>query len=210
VVGEGLSNDRTVVGRTALLAWLASLWRQPGGKPTVVLIGQRRIGKTSLLNKIKRDGLEKTRLIPVYIDTQKIGDKTEHSFLITLSKKMANAVGMEAPTLNEAPYLHFQPFLENTKAILDNQRFLLMIDESDPIFQGQFCPELPPFLFAESNAARRLSDGIIVLWHLLSKTGGLGLLLGVFQHRQIQNHQLLISPRIGRTAPKIRTRHSRI
>ena len=65
ITGAGLDNDRTFVGRTDLLAWIGSLWRQPDGKPTIVLIGQRRIGKTSLLNKIKRESLERTRLIPV-------------------------------------------------------------------------------------------------------------------------------------------------
>jgi len=146
VTGAGLSNDRTFVGRTDLLAWLGSLWRQPDGKPTVVLIGQRRIGKTSLLNKIKRDSLERTRLIPVYIDTQEIGDTGEQSFLTTVSERMAQAVGMEAPIINTSPYLEFQHFLTETKAILDKRRFLLMIDESEPIFQGKFGSELPPFL----------------------------------------------------------------
>ncbi|HIE01021.1 MAG TPA: ATP-binding protein [Thiotrichaceae bacterium] len=146
VTGAGLGNDRTFVGRTDLLAWLGSLWRQPDGKPAVVLIGQRRIGKTSLLNKIKRDGLERTRLIPVYIDTQEIGDTGELSFLTAVSERMAEAVGMAAPILNAAPYLDFQHFLTETKAILDNRRFLLMIDESEAIFQGKFGSALPPFL----------------------------------------------------------------
>ncbi len=146
VTGAGLFNDRTFVGRSDLLAWLANLWQQPDGKSAVVLIGQRRIGITSLLNKIKRDGLKITNLIPVYIDTQEIGDKGEHSFLTTVSEKMAQVVGMEAPVLNAAPYLDFQHFLTKTKAILDNRRFLLMIDGSEPIFQNKFGSELPPFL----------------------------------------------------------------
>jgi MFS family permease len=146
VTGAGLSTDRTFVGRTDLLAWLGGLWRQPDGKPTVVLIGQRRIGKTSLLNKIKRDGLERTRLIPVYIDTQAIGDRGELSFLTAVSEKMAKTVGIAAPTLTSSPYRDFQHFLIKSKAILDNRRFLLMIDESEAIFQGKFGAELPPFL----------------------------------------------------------------
>jgi hypothetical protein len=146
VTGAGLGNDRTFVGRTDLLAWLGSLLRIPDGKPAIVLIGQRRIGKTSLLNKIKRDSLERTNLIPIYIDTQEIGDKGESSFLTTVSERMAQAVDMDAPVLNAAPYLDFQHFLTATKTRLDNQRFLLMIDESEPIFQGKFGAELPPFL----------------------------------------------------------------
>jgi hypothetical protein len=147
VLGEGLSNDRTFVGRTDLLAWLGSLWRQPDGKPAVVLIGQRRIGKTSLLNKIQRDGLKRTQLLPVYLDTQGIGDNSAKSFLTIMSHRMAEAVGTEKPTFNDTtPYLEFQTFLDNTKTLLDQRRFLVMIDEAEPIFQGKFGPELPDFL----------------------------------------------------------------
>jgi hypothetical protein len=147
VVGEGLSNDRTFVGRTDLLAWLGSLWRQPDGKPAVVLIGQRRIGKTSLLNKIQRDGLKRTQLLPVYLDTQGIGDNKAKSFLTIMSHRMAEAVGTSKPTFNDTtPYLDFQTFLESTKTLLDQRRFLVMIDEAEPIFQGKFGSELPDFL----------------------------------------------------------------
>ncbi|MDM8562799.1 hypothetical protein QUF54_05535, partial [Candidatus Marithioploca araucensis] len=146
VTGAGLNNDRTFVGRTDLLSWLGGLWRQPDDKPAIVLIGQRRIGKTSLLNKIKRESLERTRLIPVYIDTQEIGDKGEYSFLTAVAERMAKEVAISAPILKENPYLDFQHFLTETKAILDNRRFLLMIDESEPIFQGKYGSELPPFL----------------------------------------------------------------
>jgi len=145
ITGAGLSNDRTFVGRTELLTWIGSRLRQPDGKPAIVLIGQRRIGKTSLLNKIKRDSLARTNLIPIYIDTQEIGDKSEHSFLTAMSDRIAQTIGMESPTL-KIPYQDFRNFLTATKEILDNHRFLIMIDESEPIFQGKFGSELPPFL----------------------------------------------------------------
>jgi hypothetical protein len=93
VVGEGLPDDRTFVGRTELLHWLRNLWRQPQGKPTVALVGQRRIGKTSLLNKIIRAGLPDTNLLPVKIDIQ--GVNSDYDFLTETARKMAQALEME-------------------------------------------------------------------------------------------------------------------
>ncbi len=179
ITGAGLSNDRTFVGRNDLLAWIDGLLRTPDGKPAIVLIGQRRIGKTSLLNKIKRESLEITRLIPVYIDTQEIGDKGEYSFLTAVAERMAKEVGIKAPILKENPYLDFQHFLTETKAILDNRRFLLMIDESEAIFQVW---RRITALSTEPHAARRISHIIIILWHLFSQTSRLGLFLRIFQH----------------------------
>src|SRR5262249_29662721 len=73
VTGEGLhGDDPTFTGRTELLQWLRSLWLQPKGKPAVVLVGQRRIGKTSLLNRIKGQGLDATGMVPILIDLQGI------------------------------------------------------------------------------------------------------------------------------------------
>jgi len=145
VVGECLSNDRTFVGRTALFAWLASLWRQPEGKPTVVLIGQRRIGKTSLLHKIERAGLANTQLVPIFINIQDIS--SESDFLTTTCNMMAVAIGMDIPTLDKAePYVDFKRFLAQAKQPLQGRRFLLMLDEADLIPDRKLGDLLPGFL----------------------------------------------------------------
>ncbi|HEC85423.1 MAG TPA: ATP-binding protein, partial [Thioploca sp.] len=145
MVGECLSNDRTFVGRTALFAWLASLWRQPEGKPTVVLIGQRRIGKTSLLHKIERAGLANTQLVPIFINIQDIS--SESDFLTTTCNMMAVAIGMDIPTLDKAePYVDFKRFLAQAKQPLQGRRFLLMLDEADLIPDRKLGDLLPGFL----------------------------------------------------------------
>jgi AAA+ ATPase superfamily predicted ATPase len=67
----------------------------------VVLVGQRRIGKSSLLHKIQRSELAATQLLSIYIDCQGVGDKSAHSFLTTVSHAMANALGIQQTRLSQ-------------------------------------------------------------------------------------------------------------
>jgi hypothetical protein len=158
VVGEGINDDSKFFGRNNLIRDLRSLWRQPHGKPAIILIGQRRIGKTSLLNKIQRQGLQDTQLLPIVVNVQ--GCNSAYDFLSEVAGKMA----MEAnklvayrkqiqaerpewkvtderqiqetgiPTLNpQEPFVEFKKFLWNLQATLAGQRFLLMLDEAEEI-----------------------------------------------------------------------------
>lgn len=147
IAGEGLGNDRTFVGRQELLHWLRGLWLQPDGKPAVALVGQRRIGKTSLLNKIKRDGLPDNRLLPILVNIQGvIGD---YDFLNSSAREMAAHLKLPQPVLDRAnPYPDFKDFLLGLKPQLAPQRFLLMLDEADLIPQRQLGDSLPGFLRA--------------------------------------------------------------
>ncbi len=143
--GEGLGSDRAFVGRTELLHWLRGLWKQPEGKPAVALVGQRRIGKTSLLNKIVRDGLAETNLIPIKIDIQ--GCNSEYDFLSELTRKMALAVQAESPVIDRRePYAALKNCLSEWTGCLNSRRFLIMLDEVDLIPQRHLGDLLPGFL----------------------------------------------------------------
>lgn len=145
VVGEGLSNDSVFVGRTELLHWLHGLWKQPEGKPALVLVGQRRIGKTSLLNKLQRDGLDTMNLLPVVVNIQ--GCNSAFDFLQDVARKMADSLDMEKPVLNvEGPYADFKSYLLDLKPTLKGRRFLLMLDEADLIPERHLGDLLPGFL----------------------------------------------------------------
>jgi hypothetical protein len=50
-------------------------------------VGQRHIGKTSLLNKIRRDGLLDTGLVPVLVNLQ--AQRGDYDFLGSVARKMA-------------------------------------------------------------------------------------------------------------------------
>ena len=145
VVGIGVPDDYTFVGRTELLHWLRNLWLQPQGKPAVAIVGQRRIGKTSLLHKIVRTGLPGTNLLPVMIDVQ--GLVGDYDFLTETARMMAHAVELESPALDlQAPYAGFKNFLLGLKDHLGERRFLLMLDEADLILERHLGDLLPGFL----------------------------------------------------------------
>jgi hypothetical protein len=99
-IGGGMLDDRTFVGRQELLHWLRGLWLQLDGKPAVALVGQRRIGKTSLLNKIKRDGLPDTQLLPILVNIQ--GVNGDYDFLNSSAREMAAHLKLPRPTLDRA------------------------------------------------------------------------------------------------------------
>ncbi|MCB2261560.1 MAG: ATP-binding protein [Candidatus Thiosymbion ectosymbiont of Robbea hypermnestra] len=147
VMGEGLGDDRTFVGREDLLGWLRGLWLQPGGKPAVVLVGQRRIGKTSLLNKIERAGLPGTNLLGLTLNIQGMG--SEYDFLNETATRLAERLELPTPSLDRTePYADFKTFLRDVRGPLGDRRFLLMLDEADLLPERRLGEGLPGFLRA--------------------------------------------------------------
>jgi len=117
-VGTRLSSDTTFVGRGDLIAWLNGLWNHPE-KAAIVLIGQRRIGKSSLLLKLQRDYQhmpDAAQLIPLFLDIQDIN--SDYGFYNTLSREIANALNIHKPTLSKTETQEeFRDFLLDTAAV---------------------------------------------------------------------------------------------
>ena len=124
---------------------LRALWAQQHGKPAVVLVGQRRIGKTSLLHKIQRDGLAGMQLHPLVVNIQ--GTTSAYAFLNKCARNMADILHSPRPTLRpEEAYADFSDFLLDLTPKLAGWRFLLMLDEADLIPGQQLGPLMPGFL----------------------------------------------------------------
>ena len=144
VVGEGLGDDRTYTGRRELLGDLRGLWKQPGGNPAVLLVGQRRIGKTTLLNKIIRDDLADCGLLPMVVSIQDCYG--EYDFLSEVARKAAHHLGISPPVLDQRePRTAFKSFILGLGEPLAGRRFLLMLDEAD-LIPTQNLETLPGFL----------------------------------------------------------------
>ncbi len=134
VAGSMLGDDRTFVERGETRHRLKALWRQPSGKPAVVLFGQRRIGKSTLLRKIETEDLTECGLLPIRIEVQGTSDKPYHPYnlLYEISTKITDALDLPAPELQETnPYPGFLNLLRLCRPHLEGRYFLIMLDEAE-------------------------------------------------------------------------------
>ena len=142
VVGVPLSAQQAVfVGRTDLSARLETLLldRQC---PPLLLYGQRRIGKTSLLNNLGR--LIAQDIVPLYIDLQgPVTLAANHAgFLAALARALQNTAqqerGLTLPSLSRAeletdPFPCFDAWLDDVAQVLAHRTILLMLDEFEAL-----------------------------------------------------------------------------
>ena len=145
VVGPRLNSDLLFIGRKQLLRDISLLWQNPANKEALLLIGLRRMGKSSLLEKIHRDGLnDNDKVIPLLVDLQ--GKASQHSFLQAVVEAMTTKLDSTPPKLDRTdPGLAFEQFLHSLLPQLADRYFLLMIDEAN-FFAHRDYGELPHLL----------------------------------------------------------------
>ena len=152
-----------------VFAFIAEKIGGPSLDNVLLLVGQRRCGKTSLLkqlaNKLDR------RYIPVYIDGQQLGvDPGMADLFYGLSRVIASSISaveveVVAPTLEEfevAPSVLFErEFLARLQATLGERRLLLAFDEFEEIErlvrEGHIEPDIFPFLRHLMQHSEKLS-----------------------------------------------------
>ncbi|MFQ5615563.1 MAG: AAA family ATPase, partial [Anaerolineales bacterium] len=130
-------SGRLFAGRQDVFRKIEQLWRNPFQKQAVVLHGQRRMGKTSILYHLQ-EGLG-TEYIPVMVDLQgqSVGWKAEADLWKTLSRRIERVLSragiLSEPTdLASSPVSRqsFDVFLDSIEDVLGEQRYLvLMFDE---------------------------------------------------------------------------------
>lgn len=127
--GPGVDRDDVFSGRRDVLAWLGSLWATPN-KAAALLIGQRRIGKSSILNRITRRGLGVDHLAYALVDVQ--GTQGAGSFLHAAADAVARAAGVAVPELGTSePGTAFMSWARELGRRMNGKRVLLMLDEAD-------------------------------------------------------------------------------
>lgn len=104
IVGNPIQDPAMFFGRQADVAWLESHLRTPGNE-LILLAGQRRIGKTSLLHLIRRVGVT-WDVCPFFFDTQELLHvaQDDASFYDALTSRMLEQLpsvcpGLAAPDL---------------------------------------------------------------------------------------------------------------
>jgi ATPase domain predominantly from Archaea len=140
IVGLPLSEEQQeiFVGRQELIRRIQQFLRD--GRTALLLYGQRRMGKTSLLQNLGR--FLPSTIVPLFVDEQ--GTAFGNSYadhLYSLARQMAKSAqkhrGLDFPplaqeTLAASPFIAFTDWLDTLEGILEAQGkslFLLMLDE---------------------------------------------------------------------------------
>jgi PAS domain S-box-containing protein len=143
------------VGREEVFRRLEELWGQEGTGPSLLLYGQRRMGKSSILQNLKN--FFNLRTIIVDFDMQLVGRVQDtRELLFNLALKIYDSwcdrgyYNLEEPTKTEfleySPYISFDRFLNRLNHARDGQRFIIMVDEFEMIEHQINEGRIDPFL----------------------------------------------------------------
>ena len=119
-------------------------------RPPLLLYGQRRMGKTSLLHNLGK--LLPNSIIPMFVDLQGAASSANNytGFLYNLARGMINSAKKEAvtlppltrETLKDDPFTCFDEWLDRVEEVLEQNTALLMLDEFEvldsAITKGRF------------------------------------------------------------------------
>ena len=123
-------------------------------RPPLLLYGQRRMGKTSLLNNLGK--LLPNSIIPMFVDLQGAPSSAKDSkgFLFNLAKQMIISAKRQSAvtlppltreTLENDPFTNFDEWLDKVEQTLEQNTALLMLDEFEvldsAISKGRFDEE---------------------------------------------------------------------
>lgn len=123
-------------------------------RPPLLLYGQRRMGKTSLLNNISK--LLPNTIIPMFVDLQGTASSASNhtGFLYNLAREMIKSAKYQSAfilpsltreKLEDDPFTRFNEWLDEVEKILEQNTALLMLDEfetlDNAISKGRFDEE---------------------------------------------------------------------
>lgn len=133
VAGSPVGNTSRFVGRSTLLNRLESAMRDPG-VPGAILWGQRRIGKTSILQHFGSQ-LSRSGWVPAFIDMNERGFGDLTQALLHVVRSFCAAVDCACPEPEEFSMTWFEQVWRPLAltAVASSQGVVLLIDEFDTI-----------------------------------------------------------------------------
>ena len=146
VIGVPLTEQQEIfVGRSDVSARIEQLLLDRR-RPPLLLYGQRRMGKTSLLNNLGR--MLPSTIVPLFVDLQGPAARaTDHGgFLYNLSRGMVDSAsrqrGLTLPSLTRDdlagdPFTRFDEWLDAVEKALGDSTALLSLDEFE-VLEGAF------------------------------------------------------------------------
>ena len=154
VIGVPLTAHQEIfVGRTNVSARIEQLLLDRR-RPPLLLYGQRRMGKTSLLNNLGR--LLPSTIVPLFVDLQGPASQAQNytGFLYNIARGMISSAKRQRnltlpplsyAALTTAPFTGFDEWLDTVETALGDHTALLSLDEFEvleaAIIQGKFDAE---------------------------------------------------------------------
>ena len=149
----------TFVGREDIFEFIRKKASAMARKMILVLVGERRTGKTSVLQQLPAR-LNDPRYIPIYIDGQALGiDAGIGSFLLSLAMSITEGLGkagITAPRLTPTDlrenhqYVFEHQFLPEVRERIGDRVLLVCLDEFEElgrrVHRGQLPEEIFPYL----------------------------------------------------------------
>ncbi len=153
VIGDPVVG-RLFVGREDILRWLEELWAGTEQKPSVVLFGHRRMGKTSILRNLP--GRFGPQVHVAYVNLLQVGDAPGGvgEVLLAVADAVMEAVSaqsakaplpaVDADAFLELPYRTFKGFLRGVRRALGDDALIICLDEFERIEELIRAERIPP------------------------------------------------------------------
>lgn len=138
IIGVPLTERQEIfIGRSEISAHIERLLLDRR-QPALLLYGQRRVGKTSLLNNLGR--LLPSTIVPLFVDLQGPASRArDHAgFLYNIARAIRRSARVQRnltipsltrETLIVDPFTQFEEWLDTVEAVLQENMALLMLDE---------------------------------------------------------------------------------
>lgn len=167
VVGRPLGPEDPFYGRDELFERLRTSFQGAEQDNIVVLIGLRRMGKTSVLRRLHEHLPE--AYVPILVDLQALGPGGEVEFFRDIASQICEELEERGVTLMEPPAESFEEepgqffrrsFLREVKWVLGNRRALLIFDEMEVLEERMSAGQLPRQILAYMRSLMQHEDGI--------------------------------------------------
>lgn len=154
ITGASLAaNSPLFFGRQRELHEILSVLRRPDKPSSVSVLGERRIGKSSLLNQIFQALAKEEKLIALFATAQNFAQLTEPTFFRSLKLSILQALNLALAENEAVNYEQFRDFvLELAK---QGYRFVILIDEFEKLSGN---PAFTPTFFGNLRALGERSE----------------------------------------------------
>jgi ligand-binding sensor domain-containing protein len=168
IVGNPIRNEAMFFGREDDFRYVRTKLEGASQGVVVVLCGDRRTGKSSILYQILNGRLG-GRFIPVFVDLQEMVVANDREFFRRLGRLIAEAIHMDRAEVDRHglsderlnPYHQFVDFLDAALAEIGDRMLLLLVDEYEllesKVEEGRLDAEIFLFLAGLIDSKERLS-----------------------------------------------------